>query len=116
MSENKILKFFNSKPNKKSKSSHNKLEYKTIVLLGFGILFLSLFIFTIMNFTTSSENSDSKISEKTDPIVPISSDSPQIIQKSERFGNAFSIMPDQVQPSVSEPILENYDDVQKPPK
>ena len=116
MSEKKFFKLFNSKPNKKLKSNPNKLEYKTIVLLGFGILFLSLSIFTIIHFNMSSENFDSKISEKTDSSVPISSDSPQIIKNNERFGNAISILPDHVQPSVSEPILENYDDVQKPPK
>ena len=69
-----------------------------------------------MNFTMSSEKSDSKISEKNDSIVPMPSDSPQIIQNNERFGNAVSIMPDQIQPSIEEPVLENYDNVQKPLK
>ena len=69
-----------------------------------------------MNFTMSSEKSDSKISEKNDSIVPMPSGSPQIIQNNERFGNAVSIMPDQIQPSIEEPVLENYDDVQKPLK
>ena len=116
LNENKILKFLNSNPNKKSKSSHNKLEYRTIVLLSIGIFFLGLSVFTFMNFTMSSEKSDSKISEKNDSIVPMPSDSPQIIQNNERFGNAVSIMPDQIQPSIEEPVLENYDDVQKPLK
>ena len=108
LSEKKFFKFFNSYPNKKSK-------FKPIIVLGVGIFFLCISIFAIMNFTINSENSDSKISEQMDSIAP-TSDSPQTKQVNERFGNAISIMPDRVQPGVSEPILENYDDVQKPPK
>ena len=68
-----------------------------------------------MNFTPNSENFESKISEKSDSILT-TTNSPSTIQNSERFGNAISIMPDQIESGVEEPILENYDNVQKPPK
>jgi len=109
-----IFKLFNSFPNENSKLTH-KLKHKSVLLLGLGFFFLGISIFTILYFATNSENFESKISEKSDSILTTTS-SPPTIQNNERFGNAFSIMPDHIEPGVEEPILENYDNVQKPPK
>ena len=113
--EHKFFKLFNSDPNDKSKLIHSKSRNKTALFLGFGIIFLGLSIFTIMTFTANSENFESKISDKSNSIIT-TTNPPQTIQNNERFGNAFSIIPDQIQPGIKEPHLENYDNVQKPPK
>ena len=115
LSENKFFKLFNSSQSEKSNLIHNKSKYKKIVLLAFGVL-IGLSIFAIINFTENSEKLESKISKNSESVGIVVSDSPQITQNKERFGDAFSIMPDQIQPGIEEPVLENFDNVQKPLK
>jgi len=64
-----------------------------------------------LSFTESTVSFDSKVLEKTESIQISLTEKPQ---NNERFGNAFTIMPHQIQPGVDGPILESFDDVPKP--
>ena len=104
-----------SNTNSVEQNQINKKNFlPNLAFIGIGLLVASLIIFAIVGFSQDT-NLESQVSEKTIPEIE-SSVQPKITQTTERFGNAYSIMPSQIQPAIPQPILENYDKVKKPQK
>jgi len=86
----------------KKKSSEKKYG---IVFLAVGIIFCVGFVFLwYQGFFVSTliiETQSLASSESTENV---------------RFGNADNIIPNQIEPRVSEPVLENFDQIPKPSK
>ena len=81
---------------KKKTSNHRVI---TAMLLIVGIIFMVSFL-----FIGNQGIFDSQIEK--DNIMKTS--------EYERFGDANNILPTQIEPQVSEPILENFDQIPKP--
>jgi len=106
-----FVKIFSVQSNKKFETAQRKTRKRILVFIGFSVLVLTIFL--SLNFTTSELTSSNNNEGTKTPTIDSNALS-QKNQNSERFGNAISINPDQIEPEVLEPILENYNNIPKP--
>jgi len=99
----------------KKKTSNQRVI--TAMLLIVGMIFIVSFL-----FIWNQGISDSQIEEyqKTSPskdfddkFMKIKEDN-IMMSENERFGDANNILPTQIEPQVSEPVLEDFDQIPKP--